>query len=164
MTLETARRLNRHLPRTASRVAEHSPGEANRRIWRAIEDSVHYYARHPHLIGERLRELDEEWDIERALGANAATLSLLGLALGSTWSPRFRLLSAAVAVFLLQHALHGWCPPVALLRRLGVRTASEIDAERQALRALRGDWRGVYRQPGADRDAQARAALAAARE
>jgi hypothetical protein len=39
--------------------------------------------------------------------------------------------------FLLTHALIGWCPPVAIFRRLGFRTKSEIDTERELLvRAL----------------------------
>jgi hypothetical protein len=38
------------------------------------------------------------------------------------------------------HAVQGWCPPVPVLRRLGFRTASEIDHERYALKALRGDF------------------------
>jgi hypothetical protein len=42
--------------------------------------------------------------------------------------------------FLLQHAVQGWCPPLPLLRRLGVRTADEINEERYALKALRGDF------------------------
>ncbi len=53
---------------------------------------------------------------------------------------RFFALPAVVAGFLLQHALQGWCPPLPLFRRLGVRTAAEIDQERYALKALRGDF------------------------
>jgi hypothetical protein len=33
----------------------------------------------------------------------------------------------------------GWCPPVPLFRPFGVRTRQEIDAERFALKPLRGD-------------------------
>ncbi len=161
MSLETARRINRRLPRTGSRVAEHSPAAANRRIWRRIGDSVHYYARHPHLIGERLEELDREWDIERTLEANTALLFLAGLGAGAAWSPHWRWLGAGMGVFLLQHAIQGWCPPVSLFRRLGIRTAAEIEAERQALKALRGDWKGLARPPAGDPDARARAALVA---
>ena len=45
-----------------------------------------------------------------------------------------------VGGFLLQHAVQGWCPPVPVFRRLGVRTQTEIDEERYALKALRGDF------------------------
>ena len=54
---------------------------------------------------------------------------------------RFFALPAVVAGFLLQQAVQGRCPPVPLFRRLGFRTASEIDHERYALKALRGDFR-----------------------
>lgn len=43
---------------------------------------------------------------------------------------------AVIAAFLFQHALQGWCPPVPLFRRPGVRTQREIDAERGALEAM----------------------------
>jgi hypothetical protein len=46
-------------------------------------------------------------------------------------------------VFLFQHAIQGWCPPVPVLRRLGFRTANEIEQERTALKALRGDFNAV---------------------
>jgi len=42
-----------------------------------------------------------------------------------------------VAAFLLQHAVQGWCPPLPVFRRLGVRTADEINDERVALKAVR---------------------------
>jgi len=45
-----------------------------------------------------------------------------------------------VAAFLFQHAVQGWCPPIPVLRRLGVRTSREIELERIALKALRGDF------------------------
>jgi len=34
----------------------------------------------------------------------------------------------------LQHGLQGWCPPLPLLRRLGIRTRGEIDREKYALK------------------------------
>jgi hypothetical protein len=51
-------------------------------------------------------------------------------------------LPALVSGFLFQHAVQGWCPPVPVLRRLGFRTAYEIEEERRALKALRGDFEG----------------------
>ena len=65
---------------------------------------------------------------------------LAGLALGIFVDRRFLVLPVAVAAFLLQHALQGWCPPLPLLRRLGVRTTAEIHQEILALRILRGDF------------------------
>ena len=48
------------------------------------------------------------------------------------------------------HGLQGWCPPVPFLRRMGFRTASEIDYERYALKALRGDFKDVTANNGHD--------------
>jgi hypothetical protein len=147
-------------PRTTERVARNTAEEINRRIQRRMEASVAYFADHPEEIGQRLDELDREWDIERAIAANAASISLIGLSLGIGQSRRWLMLPFGVGAFLLQHALQGWCPPVPILRRLGFRTVSEIDQERYALRYLRGDFRG---SPAAARSAgdRARQAIAA---
>ena len=45
-----------------------------------------------------------------------------------------------VGGFLLQHAVQGWCPPLPIFRRGGVRTQAEIEQERYALKAIRGDF------------------------
>jgi hypothetical protein len=87
-----------------------------------------------------LRELDEEWDIERAIEANAAVIGFLGVVLSETHDRRWLVLPALVTGFLFQHAVQGWCPPVPILRGLGFRTSFEIEEERQALKALRGDY------------------------
>jgi uncharacterized protein (TIGR01244 family) len=139
-----ASRLERALPPTAKRVERNTPDAINRRIARRIEESIRWHAAHPDAIDGRLAALDREWDMERTLEANAATLALGGVALGAFFDRRFLVLPAAVAAFLLQHALQGWCPPVPFFRRRGVRTALEIGRERAALRALRGDFAHVH--------------------
>lgn len=128
------------LPSSAERVPRHSPPSANAAIWRRIEGSLLYHAQRPNLIEDRLRELDREWDIERVLEANAATLATVGAALGLLVHRRFALVPTVVGAFLLQHAVQGWCPPVEVFRRLRIRTPQEIEAERYALKALRGDF------------------------
>lgn len=131
------------IPSTTSRVKRHTSDAANQRIHQQTETRLTYYAEHPDEIEQRLQELDQEWDIERTLEANASTLSFTGVALGALVDKRWLWLPAAVTAFLLQHAIQGWCPPMAILRRRGVRTASEIDQERYALKALRGDFGGM---------------------
>ena len=96
-------------------------------------------------IGEHLGELDREWDIERAIELNASAIALTGVFLGATADRRFLILPALVTGFLLQHAVQGWCPPVPLLRRMGFRTAQEIEKERHALKAVRGDYKALER-------------------
>lgn len=128
------------LPSTTQRVAEHTAPEVNNRLREATRIMVEECARHPELIEPRLRTLDTEWDIERVLEANASALAFTGVALGATVDRRWLALPALVTAFLFQHALQGWCPPVPIFRRLGFRTATEIDEERHALKALRGDY------------------------
>jgi hypothetical protein len=125
------------LPETAERVPTSTPESVNQRLRRDLGERLAYYAEHPEEIDDRLDDLDREWDVERTLEANAAALSLLFLGLAGTVDRKFAAVPTVIAAFLLQHALQGWCPPVPVLRRLGVRTRREIDAERAALEALR---------------------------
>lgn len=116
------------------RVPQHTSPAVNQRIMSRTQRSIETYRNASREERERrLRELEEEWDVERAIEANAAAFSLAGLALGVTVDRRWLLLPLAVGAFLLQHSLQGWCPPLPVLRRLGFRTPHEIDEERFAL-------------------------------
>jgi hypothetical protein len=133
---------------TAARVPRHTDPEINERIKKETIERISYFSDHRDEIDDRLLELDREWDIERTIEANAATLALTGVVLGATGDRRWLLLPAAVTAFLLQHAIQGWCPPVPVLRRLGFRTTDEINQERYALQALRGDFDAVQEDDG----------------
>ena len=150
------------LPATATRVEQKTADRVNARIREQTERNVQYYAEHPGEIDSRLRELDKEWDIERLLEANAASFGLTGVLLGAFVDRRFLFLPAIVTGFLLQHALQGWCPPVPLFRARGVRTEAEINQEKMALKALRGDFGASFRNGKSPAEA-ATAALRAAR-
>jgi hypothetical protein len=137
-----------NVPPTTTRVAEHTAPHINEEIIECTKKNVALYASAgPSAIDRRLKELDEEWDIERLLEANAASFSLVGIALGVFADRRWFVLPFGVTAFLLQHAVQGWCPPVPLFRRLGIRTTSEINQERHALKALRGDYRAIQELP-----------------
>jgi hypothetical protein len=150
------------LRNTPDRVPDHTPESFNRALERDMADSVRFHAAHPERIGHRLKELDREWDIERTLEANAATIAFTGVVLGATVDKRWLALPAMVTAFLFQHAVQGWCPPVPILRKLGFRTMREIDTERFALKALRGDF-GPLGPGREDGDNGASHALQAAR-
>jgi hypothetical protein len=115
----------------------------NDRIREESIRSIRRWASTPQSINRRLAQLDQEWDVERTLDANAAAAVLAGVALGTSLDRRWLALPALAAGFLLQQAAQGWCPAVPLLRRMGVRTRREIQRERSALKALRGDFRGA---------------------
>jgi hypothetical protein len=124
------------LPATFERVPRNTAREVNRRIRQeALANLRRYRNAGPDAVRRRLDELDREWDIERAIEANAAVVALAGVALGAFVHRRFLVLPAAVGLFLLQHSLQGWSPPVPILRRLGFRTAREIFGERLALKS-----------------------------
>jgi hypothetical protein len=149
------------LPATSRRVPQHTADHVNQEIREQTRRNVERVAAQgPAAVDRRLRELDTEWDIERTLEANAATLTAVGAGLALLADRRFALIPLVVGSFLLQHAVQGWCPPLPVFRRMGVRTQTEIDEERAALKALRGDFRDV----GGDTPRQQAAdALAAAR-
>ena len=137
-------------PSDMERVRANTPAEINWRIDRQIEDSVRRYASEPKdVILRRIWELEREWDIERVLQLMASSFSLTGIFLSGVRDKRWFVLPAVVLSFLFLHAVQGWCPPVPVLRRLGVRTREEIDRERHALKVLVGDFPSIANlQPG----------------
>jgi hypothetical protein len=138
------------------RVRANTAEETNRQIDRGIETRVREYAQRPASdITRRINELDREWDMERLLETNASALAFTGLVLGLTRSRKWLILPSVVLPFLFQHAIQGWCPPVPLFRRLGVRSRDEINREKYALKALRGDFEEIdsMRRPEEAEDA-----------
>jgi hypothetical protein len=134
----------------ADRVRANTEPETLKQIDSSIDQKILYYSTQPkETISQRIQELEREWDIERVLETNASALALTGLLLGLTKSRKYLLLSATVLSFLLLHGVQGWCPPVPLLRKAGVRTRSEIDREKFALKVLRGDFQDVAKDPEA---------------
>jgi hypothetical protein len=122
--------------------------EPNRTAFATVEQSLAYYAVHPEQIDGRLRELREEWDIERALITNASILSLFGWLAGTLGRRRLMLLlPVAMTALLLQYAIKGWSRPLDFFRNLGMRTREEIALEYNALRALRGDFEPIGPAP-----------------
>jgi hypothetical protein len=134
------------LQRREDRVRDHSPGHVNRRIAREIDIRVQHCMREGReALLERLAELDREWDIDRVVMANFAIVGgsayLVGLqrlTQGPLWGERrtgWLYFVGAQLGFLLLHASIGWCPPVVVWRRIGIRTKVEIELERSLLLA-----------------------------
>jgi len=84
--------------------------------------------------------LDREWDTERVLETNASVIILISTILGFTISYYWFILIGIVSFFLLQHAIQGWCPPLPIIRRLGIRTQEEICSEKTIIKFLIGDF------------------------
>jgi hypothetical protein len=110
--------------------------------FRTIEN-IEKYSKSHDMIDKRLKKLEKEWDIERMLELNAALFAMAGVVM-SMRNRLWLLLPGAVTAFLAQHATQGWCPPLPVLRKLGFRTRQEIDREKYALKALRGDFDNAW--------------------
>lgn len=125
----------------SDRVERSTPKSINREIEQQLHDNIRFYASQGQsAISHRIKQLEKEWYMDRMLITNASSLAGIGLILGATVSKRWFILPGVVMTFLLQHGLQGWCPPLPLFRKFGVRSFKEIDRERYALKVLRGDF------------------------
>jgi hypothetical protein len=126
------------------RVRRSTSDKINKHIDALTRDNVEYFASIGSVAVEsRLADLDREWDIERTLEINAAGFAWAGTILGAFVNRKWLVLPVVVTAFLAQHAIQGWCPPLPLLRALGIRTRREIDREKYALKLLRGDFNEI---------------------
>jgi hypothetical protein len=114
-------------------------GPAHQRVRREMRSRLHALEDDPSAITDRLRDLDDEWDLDRCffLGAGLIVATIGVVQVARTRRPTPLL---AAGPFLMLRALSGWAPPLSILRLLGVRSRQEIESERTALRALRGDF------------------------
>ena len=139
---------------TTGRVRMHTAQRYNDRIERQTEHRIAFYAANPDLIDDRLFELNREWDIERMIETHAATVSVASVLLGTIVNRKWLLLPAVLGGFLFNYTLRGWCPQLAVFRRLGFRTQSEIERERYALKAIRGDFERLQEVEGSESDSR----------
>ncbi len=151
------------MPSSETSVSERTAERVNERIRREMEARIFYYAQNPAGIGDRLTELDQEWDIERMLEVNAAGFALLGIILGRRHR-KWLMLPFAVSGFLMLHALQCWRRPMEICRRWGIRTTKEINAERYALKVLKGDFDNVNISRQATAEEKTRMALNALKD
>ncbi len=129
------------LPATTQRVAAYTNPEINTMIRNnTLENLMCMEDVEEAELSRRIRSLNYEWDIERFEEAKAAACvmgcSLFGIAKNKYWS----FLTLVAGVFLLQHALLGWCPGAPLMRKMGIRTAEEINQEKMVMKILRKDF------------------------
>jgi len=118
--------------------------EIDEKTLEEIEDRVKCYAlRTPQDIEKRLAELDHEWDIERILDLKISSFALLGTILGLSKNKKWLLLSGISLPFLFLNSASNRNPFHSLFSSFGFRTKKEIELERYALKALRGDFNNL---------------------
>lgn len=128
------------LAETTRLVEQNTPPELAQRFETQLKENISRYAgADRQAIEQRLREIDSEWDIERAIEFEAPVTIGLGIALGMLSKRRWFAVSAMAASMVIVHNLQGWYPLLPIFRRLGLRTQQEIGFERMALKVLRGD-------------------------
>lgn len=125
------------LPATTTKVNNNTPEYINEEIQRRIAANIRkYQAKDEEEIKKRIEELNSEWDTERVLETNLSAIVLLSSIFGITKSKAWMLVSGTASVFMIQHALEGWCPPLSLIRHFGIRTTEEINQEKNALEKM----------------------------
>ncbi len=111
---------------TTDRIRRQTDPAVLRRIDRDTDLRIMWYTKRTVTeLRERLVELDHEPDVEGSLAARGPLLALANAVIGGSTTKDL----------------------VPLLRRLGVRTRSEIDRERQALRSLVRSQEGAPAAP-----------------
>ena len=112
---------------------------ADRRIEEATGAQLRRCAGNRRRIERRLRQLDEEIDLESLLDRKDSVVDSLGVMVGALVNRRLPSVPVSWTASLVQLAARGWSPLQPLLRRMGIRTSREIEIERVALGILRGD-------------------------
>jgi hypothetical protein len=141
----------------------HVPDEVNKCIDARVEECVRYMAQQDRgEISRYLLKLEKEWDLNRVVSVVGSLVTLVGVGLAGRQARGWRVLGTVASGLLLQHGVFGFGPLGGLVRRLaGVRTRREIDLEKFALKALRGDFERIPKHDGGPL-ARANAALVAA--
>jgi hypothetical protein len=118
--------------------------QAMEQIDAKIEQNIRFYAtQSSDAISQRIEELDRERDLDQALALYASGIGLGSVLFSFIGGRKWLLLAGTAMGFLLKHSLDGTSPTVPMMRMLGVRTRSEIDREKYALKILRGDFEDI---------------------
>jgi hypothetical protein len=99
-------------------------------------------------LDERIQALEDEWDLEKAGAVLLSGAGVLGLVMGLIGSRHWRLLAWAAVPLLFLHGRGQWKSAEGLLRPLGFRPRRDIQEEKYALKAMRGDYGDHGRSDG----------------
>lgn len=115
----------------------------------AIQDHLNGYYNNQSAIDERLFELDKEMDLESYMQTESTALTLAGVVLSITSNRAWLILPLATSLLSLVGIVRGRNNPLPVLRKMGFRTRAEIEKERYALKAIRGDFKYLLDVPNA---------------
>lgn len=116
-----------------------------------IRDNVRYYSTlGPEAVSERIRQLDREAEAECTVVSVLSGLGAFGLLMGLLGGRTFRLLAWISLPLLFAFSMGKWAPDAGVISRWGLRSRKEIEEERYALKALRGDFAKVQPPAGSE--------------
>jgi hypothetical protein len=118
-------------------------------VEKEIQNTVNHYYNDPEEIDLRLMELDEEMDLETYFQTQSAALTISGVILGLTSSKKWLALPLVGSLLVIANFISGSDKPLSYFRKLGFRTRAEIEKERYALKAIRGDFKYLLDVPNA---------------
>lgn len=95
----------------------------------------------PAAIDERLVELDRAWTAGRASKAALGAAVVVGLGLGLAVSPWFFLLPILAGAILVEYVFSRQSVLGAMFRAAGLPSGADVEHEKLALKALRGDFK-----------------------
>lgn len=97
----------------------------------------------PQAIADRLDEIEKEWSAGRMTKATIGVLIVVGVVLAAFVSPWCLIIPAVGGLLLLQYLFSRISWLGMAFREMGFRSGADIDQEKFALRALRGDFRNL---------------------
>jgi len=118
-------------------------------VEKQIQDTVNHYYHDQEEIDMRLMQLDDEMDLETYLQTQSAALTISGVILGLTSSKKWLALPMFGSLLVIANFISGRDNPLGYFRKLGFRTRAEIEKERYALKAIRGDFKYLLDVPNA---------------
>ncbi len=118
------------------------------------QENINHYYNNKSRIENRLRQLEKEMSIEQIFQLHDAANVTVGVLLSvATRKQKWLLLPILVAIVQSAQAVTGLRLGTTLLRNYGFRTKADIDKEKYALKALRGDFHYEIEVPNAVWDA-----------
>ncbi len=115
----------------------------------AIQDKVNEYYHDQDKINQRLLELDNELDLETYIQTESSALTIAGAILGLTVNKKWLILPLATSILVIAGIARGRSIPLTLFKKIGYRTRTEIEKEKYALKAIRGDFKYLLDVPNA---------------
>ena len=116
---------------------------------KVIQENINRFYHDHEKIDARLLELETEMDITTYLQLESTALSIAGVVLGLTKNKKWFILPLVSSLLVLGNIAFKSENPLPVFRRMGLRSREDIEKEKYALKALRGDFKYLLDVPNA---------------